>query len=317
MKKRISVITPCYNEKENIEECYETIKRLFLEKLNNYCYEHIFCDNSSNDGTTKILRDIANKDQNVKVIINARNFGPGRSTYNGLLNASGDAILMFLPADLQDPPELLPEFVNLWEQGYEIVYGIRINREEKWWMRKIRQAYYHMVSKLSYIDVPPEVGDFQLIDKKVLNAMRQIDDAYPFMRLMTFECGFRSVGISYQWVKRKRGFSKNKLLDLVDQGLNGLIKFTNVPLRLAMGTGLIIAMTSILYAILTLIGNLIFIGKVTAPGIPTLIVALFFFAGIQLFLLGLMGEYLIAIYGQVRKKPLVIERERINFTNQG
>lgn len=316
MKKTISIITPCYNEEENVRDCYHAVKALFTGPLQNYHREHIFCDNCSLDRTVEILREIATTDPVVKVILNASNFGPMRSTYNGVLNASGDAILLFLPADMQDPPDLLPQFVNLWEQGYEIVYGIRATRAESWLMSSVRRVYYRLISSLSYIKVPPDVGDFQLIDRKVLLAMRQIDDAYPFMRLMTFECGFRAIGVNYHWQARRKGFSKNRLSSLIDQGLNGIITFTNVPLRIALFTGTIVASLSILYAFVTVIISLVVRGEVAPPGITTLIVALFFFSGVQLFFLGMMGEYILAIYGQVRKKPLVIERERINFPSQ-
>lgn len=314
MKKTISVITPCYNEEENVRDCYQAVKDIFAGPLKDYAREHIFCDNCSSDRTVEILREIAAEDLEVKVIVNSRNFGPMRSTYNGVLNASGDAILLFLPADMQDPPDLLPEFVKLWEMGYEIVYGIRATRSESMLMKSVRRAYYRVISSLSYVKVPPDVGDFQLIDRKVLLAMRQIDDAYPFMRLMTFECGFRAVGVNYHWQARRKGFSKNRLSNLIDQGLNGIITFTNVPLRIALFTGVLIASLSVIYALVTLVLNFLVFGTVAQPGIATLIIALFFFSGVQLFFLGMMGEYILAIYGQVRRKPMVIERERINFT---
>lgn len=313
MTKTISIITPCFNEEENVRDCYETVKALFANELRAYAREHIFADNSSTDRTTTILREIAANDPSVKVIVNARNFGPMRSTYNAVLAASGDAILLFLPADMQDPPALLPEFVKLWEQGYEIVYGIRATRSEGLVMRSIRRAYYRLINQLSYVKVPLDVGDFQLIDRKVLEAMRQIDDAYPFMRLMTFECGFRAVGIPYHWQERKKGISKNRIFSLIDQGLNGIITFTSVPLRLALFGGGVIAVLSLLYAFVTLVASIAITGRLTTPGITTLIVGLFFFAGVQLFFMGMMGEYILAIYGQVRRKPLVVERERLNF----
>lgn len=313
MPKTISIITPCFNEEESVRDCYEAVKNLFEGELKSYAREHIFADNCSTDRTVEILREIAGADHSVKVIINARNFGPSRSTYNAVLAASGDAILLFLPADMQDPPSLLPEFVRLWENGYEIVYGIRATRAEGWLMRNARHAYYQLISRASYVQIPPDVGDFQLIDRKVLEAMRQTNDAYPFMRIMTFECGFRAVGVPYRWLQRKKGFSKSSLLSLLDEGLNGLITFTTLPLRIALYAGLFIALLSILFAFGTLIGNLLATGSVAPPGTATLIVALFFFAGVQLFFMGLLGEYILAIYGQVRNKPLVIERERINF----
>jgi glycosyltransferase involved in cell wall biosynthesis len=311
--KTISITTPCFNEEANVRDCYDAVKALFDGPLSGYAREHVFADNCSTDRTVEILREIAAADPAVKVIVNARNFGPLRSTYNAVLATSGDAILLFLPADMQDPPSLLPEFVKLWEQGYEIVYGIRATRSEGWVMRSIRRVYYRIISKFSYVAFPPDVGDFQLVDRKVLDAMRKTEDAYPFMRMMTFESGFRSVGVRYHWLARKKGFSKNSFFNLVDQGLNGIITFTTVPLRAALFLGTAISILSIVYAFITLLIALLSTGKLAEPGIPTLIVALFFFAGIQIFFMGLLGEYILAIYGQVRKKPMVIERERINF----
>lgn len=310
--KTITLITPCFNEEENVADCYNAVRDIFRDRLSGYRREHIFCDNASTDRTVAILKEIAAKDRDVKIIVNARNFGPQRSTYNGVLAGTGDAVLLFVPADLQDPPELIPDFVKHWEAGVEVVYGIRAERNESLISRWIRKIYYRLISKLSYISVPPDVGDFQLVDRKVVDAMRQIDDAYPFMRIMTFECGFSSLGIPYKWQRRRKGFSKNRLSNLFDQGMNGIITFTNAPLRLALFMGFILASLSLLYAGATFIMDLFFRGF-APPGIPTLIVALFFFGGIQVFFLGLLGEYILAIYGQVRRKPLVFERERINF----
>jgi len=311
--RTISIVTPCFNEEENVRDCYDAVKALFDNELEGYAREHIFADNASTDKTAEILRAIAASDPSVKVIINSRNFGPTRSTYNGVLSASGDAILLFLPADMQDPPSLLPEFVKLWEQGYEIVYGIRATRTEGWLMRTIRHAYYQLISRASYVKIPPDVGDFQLVDRKVLEAMRKTNDAFPFMRIMTFESGFRAIGVPYRWLARKKGLSKNNILSLIDEGLNGIITFTTLPLRIALYVGFALSIMSMLYAFATLVGNLLAHGRVASPGIATLIIALFFFSGVQLFFVGLVGEYILAIYGQVRQKPLVIERERINF----
>lgn len=311
--KTISVVTPCYNEEENIEDCYQTIKTLFATKLPQYRREHIFCDNASIDRTVGILRGIAAADSNAKIILNARNVGPMRSNYNGVMAATGDAIVLFMPADLQDPPELIPEMVRHWEEGVEIVYGIRATRAEGLVMRTLRKFYYRLISGFSTIKVPPDVGDYQLVDRRIVESMRHVEDAYPFMRIMTFEAGGRAVGIPYHWRARRRGISKNSMLQLLDQGLNGLVTFTAAPMRLALYFGFLIALLSIIYAVLNFILALVFFGRLAEPGILTLIVALFFFGGVQLFFLGLLGEYILAIYGQVRRKPLVIERERINF----
>lgn len=311
--KTISIITPCYNEELNVLECYNAVREVFDKELGNYKYEHIFCDNDSNDGTLAILRKVAASDPNVKVIVNARNFGPMKNTYNGVMASSGDAVLLFLPADLQDPPELLPQFVKRWEQGYEIVYGIRATREEGWLMRQVRKSYYLVLTRFAEIVVPPGVGDFQLVDRRVVTAMAKVRDGYPFIRMMTFECGGRAIGVPYTWRARKRGLTKNRVAALIDQGINGLVSFTTAPLRLGLYMGFLLAFLSVSYAIANLVSSLIFYQELAPPGIMTLIVAMFFFGGVQLFFMGLLGEYILAIYGQVREKPVVFERERINF----
>jgi polyisoprenyl-phosphate glycosyltransferase len=311
--KRISVVTPCFNEELNVRDCYEAVKGLFEGPLQGYEREHIFCDNASEDSTASLLREIASSDPSAKVIINARNFGPLKNTYNGVMASSGDAVLLFLPADMQDPPELIPDFVKLWEQGYEIVYGIRKTREEGWLMRSARNAYYRILIRFGEIKVPPGVGDFQLVDRRVINAMRQIRDGYPFLRMMTFECGGRAIGVPYTWRARAKGTSKNRVSALLDQGLNGLISFTNAPLRLGLIAGFFLSFLSIGYAIFNFILGITLYGRVAEPGIMTVIVACFFFGGVQLFFMGMIGEYVLAIYGQVREKPSVFERERINF----
>jgi polyisoprenyl-phosphate glycosyltransferase len=313
--KLISIVTPCYNEEDNVKQCYEEVKNIFDNILKDYDYEHIFCDNASNDKTVEILKNIAFQDKKVKIIVNARNFGPFRSMFNGLINTQGDAALVFLPADLQDPPELIPAFVKKWEEGFQVVYGIREKREENIIMFSIRKLYYKLVNKFADIHIPPNVGEFQLIDKVVVDSLKKFDDYYPYIRGMIASCGFKSVGIEYTWRYRKRGFSKNKLYHLIDQGINGLISFTNIPLRICMLFGLILSTLSISYAIIQVLINLVYYRKLAPPGIATLIVGLFFFSGVQLFFLGILGEYISAIHYQVRKRPLVIERERINFDN--
>lgn len=311
--KTVSIVTPCYNEEVNVRDCYEAIRGIFDGQLQGYRREHIFCDNASDDGTVEILREIAAADPNVKVIVNARNFGPLRNTFNGAMAASGDAVLLFMPADQQDPPELIPDFVKLWEAGNEIVYGIRAVREEGRLMRGIRSAYYRMLTRFSEIKVPPGVGDFQLVDRNVVERMRQVRDGYPFMRMMTFECGGRAVGVPYTWRARKKGLSKNRAAALIDQGLNGLVSFTSAPLRFGLYAGFVLSFASIAYAVINLLLGLLLYQRLAEPGILTLIVAMFFFGGVQLFFMGMIGEYILAIYGQVREKPVVFERERVNF----
>jgi len=314
--KTISIITPCFNEETGIRECYEEVRRVFADRLPNHRREHIFCDNGSTDRTVEILKEIAARDFDVKIIVNSRNFGILNNTYNGVMNASGDAVFLFVPADLQDPPELMPQFVQLWEEGNEIVYGIRTERQEGYFPRTARHLYYRLISRLSYVNYPPDVGDFQLVDRKVQQAMKQFDDPQPFMRMMTFECGFRSTGVSYTWKARQRGKSKNQASQLIDQGMLGLISFSTIPIRLCSLLGFLVAAFSFVYS-LAVFGLGLFIEDLAFRGIPTIIVAIFFFAGVQLMFLGLVGEYILAIYNQVRRRPHVVEVERVNFQPRG
>jgi glycosyltransferase involved in cell wall biosynthesis len=308
----ISVVTPCFNEEPNLEDCHDALKEVFARDLADCDLEHIFCDNASTDGSVEVLRRIASADSSVKVVVNARNYGPFRSTFNGLRHASGDAIVVMFAADLQDPPEVIADFVREWRAGAEVVWGVRTQREETAGMRAIRKLYYRSVSRLAGIDIPLDVGEFQLIDRKVLVALLEHEDYYPYIRGMIANCGFRTKGVPYVWRARKKGFSKNRLYHLVDQGLNGLISFTNLPMRFAMFTGFAIALLAFCYALFTIVAALITHGSLSVPGIPTLIVALFFFGGVQLMFLGIIGEYVSAIHFQVRKRPLVVERETIN-----
>lgn len=310
--KTISIITPCYNEEKGIADCYYAVKKIFENELKSYNYEHIFCDNSSKDKTVPILKEIAEKDKSIKLIVNSRNFGILNNTYNGVLSASGDAVLLFLPVDLQDPPELIPKFVEQWEKGYEIVYGIRAQREEGLIYRTLRKLYYKLLSKITYVDYPQYVGDFQLVDKRIIDEMRRLDETQPFMRIMTFNCGFNSVGVPYTWKARKHGVTHNKFKHMLEQGLTGIISHSYLPLRLMLMTGLLISFSSLIYA------SWVFMMAVTGlakpqSGIITLIIGMFFFGGIHLFFLGIIGEYILAIYNKVKKKPLIIEKERVNF----
>jgi glycosyltransferase involved in cell wall biosynthesis len=313
-RKVISIVTPCCDERDNVADCYAAVKRLFEEQLTAYDFEHVFCDNASTDGTGDVLRGLAASDPRVKVIFNARNFGPFSSTFNGLLNASGDAVVVLLAADLQDPPELIADFVRHWEAGCQVVYGIRGRREEGLVLRNVRRLYYRTVSRFAQIKIPADVGEFQLIDRVVVEALRQFEDYYPYIRGMIASCGFKSIGVDYVWKARKKGLSKNRLFHLIDQGLNGIISFSRVPMRLCMLFGFLLSGLSIFFALFSLVWHLVDHGAVAPPGIPTLIVALFFFSGVQFFFLGVLGEYICAIHSQVRKRPLVIERERLNFT---
>jgi len=309
--KLISVVSPCFNEEDNVEACHAAVREIFARDLPGYRLEHVFVDNCSTDRTVEILRGIAAADPDVKVIVNARNFGVFRSAFNGLRYATGDAIVVLLPVDLQDPPELIPEFVKLWESGYEVVAGARANREETFALRNARKIFYRVVNRLSDFEIAPDVGEFQLIDRKVLDAVLQHDDRYPYIRGIIAGCGFRRIIVPYVWKARKRGVSKHNFLMLVDQALNAIFAFTRAPMRLCTFAGLGISIFCVLFSLLSVL--LYFLGSDLVPrGTTTIIVALFFLSGIQLLFIGMLGEYVIAIQAQVRGGPLVIERERIN-----
>jgi len=312
-RRVISIVAPCFNEEVNVRPCYETVRRLFEQRLPAYDFELIFADNASTDGTARVLRELAAADPRVKVILNSRNYGPFRSCFNAMLRASGDALVPMLAVDLQDPPELIPTFVEHWERGVQVVAGRRRTRQESWLLRTTRRLYYRLVTALADVTIPPDVGEFQLIDRVVLDALRGFDDHYPYIRGMIATCGFDVVTVDYEWRARARGVSKNRLYHLIDQGLNGLISFSNAPLRAATFIGFALALFSGVWAIVQLVVNLARHGELVAPGIATLIVAVFFFSGVQLMFLGLLGEYIGAIHAQVRRRPLVIERETINF----
>ena len=313
-RKLISIISPCFNEQDNIARCCDTVAAIFRDQLPNYDYEHIFADNASTDNSVAELRALAAGDPHVRVIVNARNYGPFRSSFNALRAARGDAVLVMLPVDLQDPPELIPEFVREWHNGFKIVYGQRQKREEGMGLRLMRGVYYRLVRRFSDIQIPIDTAEFQLIDRQVVEAVLRFQDHYPYIRGIIANVGFRdrAKAIPYTWRARVGGKSKNRYFHLLDQGLNGIVSFTNVPLRLAVILGFGLAVMSVLYALVQLGINLILHG-VAPPGVPTLIVALFFFSGVQLLFIGVLGEYVSSIHSQVRRGPIVIESERINF----
>jgi glycosyltransferase involved in cell wall biosynthesis len=309
--KKISIVSPAYNEEDNVRECYEAVRVLFEGPLSGYEREHIFADNASTDTTADILREIASTDHHVKVILNSRNFGGSRSLYNALRYATGDAVLVFLAVDLQDPPQMIVEFVRLWESGVEVVAGARAVREESFALRIGRGLFYRLINLLSDIDLPVNVGEFQLIDRKVWEAVIQRDDHYPYIRGIIASVGYRRVIVPYTWKARTAGSSKHNFSRLLNEALNGIFAFTNAPLRLCTYLGLVLAIFCLLYAFGAIVAY--FIAPGTAPpGVATLIVSLFFLSGIQLAFIGILGEYVTSIHAQVRRGPMVIERERIN-----
>jgi len=314
--KKISIISPCFNEEDNVQTCYDVVRQIFDSELPSYQREHIFCDNASSDRTVEILRKIAAADANVKIVVNARNFGLFRSTFNGLRYATGDATLVMLPVDLQDPPELLPTFVKYWEEGFPVVYGIRAVREEGFLFRAARRTFYWIVNRLSDFEIPENVGEFQLIDRKVLDQVLKFEEKYPYIRGIIAACGFSRKGVPYTWRSRRRGFSKTGIITLIDNAFNGILSFTNVPMRLCTYAGFGLAAMSILFSI-AIIAAYFINGDYIPRGITTILVGLFFLSGVQLIFIGVLGEYVTSIHAQVRRGPMVIERELINISGPG
>lgn len=311
-RKTISVISPCYNEVDNVEQCHQTVAAIFAEHLPDYRLEHIFLDNASTDGTQDVLRAMAVGNRDLKVVFNARNFGVFRSAFNGLRYATGDAVVVMLPVDLQDPPEMIPEFVRLWESGYQVVAGARSTREEGFFLRAGRGLFYRIINRLSEVSLEPAVGEFQLIDRKVLDAVLMHNDHYPYIRGIIASCGFRRVIVPYTWRARKKGLSKHNMHALTDVALNAIFAFSRAPMRFCTLSGLVIALACILFALVSVV--LYFVNPPDAPrGTTTIIVSLFFLSGIELLFIGILGEYITAIQNQVRGGPLVIEAERINI----
>lgn len=309
--KKISIMTACYNEEENIAEVYAQVKDVFVNRLPEYQYEHVFIDNASEDQTVEILREIAANDQNVKVIVNARNFGHIRSPFHGIMQCSGDAVISIV-ADLQDPPEMIVDFIRKWEEGYKIVIGVKEQSYEAQWMFKLREAYYRLLHKLSEVEIFKGFTGFGLYDKKIIEFMREFDDPYPFFRGLIAEIGFKAAKIPYTQPARPRGISKNNFYSLYDMGILGIINNSKVPLRIATFLGFLLSFVSFMTAIVYTVIKL-FHWDSMPLGIAPLIIGGAFMFGIVLFFLGIIGEYIGAIYTQILKRPRVFESERINF----
>ena len=313
--KKISVITPCFNEAENVEVCASELKKVMSEQLPGYDYEHIFADNASTDATLLKLRKLAAGDSRIRVISNSRNVGPFRNMWNAMKSATGDAVIPLLPADLQDPPTVIPELVKNWELGFLVTYGVRANRQESFIMRLARGTYYRIIKKFASAVIPLNSGEFLLADKKVVDSILAVDDQYPYIRGLIAQTGVRSASVPYTWVKRERGKSKNSFISLIDQAINGFVSTSRVPARLALLGGFILSLLGVGFALFT--AFLALTSESNTPvGIPTIIVGIFLLGGIQLLFLGLIGEYILSIHGQVRRIPPMFETERINFLEE-
>jgi glycosyltransferase involved in cell wall biosynthesis len=313
-KKLISIVTPCFNEEDNIVELCERIRATMDTLKVKYEYEHIIVDNASTDETVVVSKKLAADNHNIKIIVNTRNFGPVRSPYHGVVTAFGDAVVL-IAADLQDPPELIIEYVKKWEEGFDIVLPAKPRSDESFLMKSIRKIYYKLLNSISDVPLENNATGAGLFDKKVVDLLRGISDPYPYFRGLVCDLGFPRCTVEFVQPKRKRGVSKASFYGLFDQALLAMTKHSKLPLRLmtflGMGLGFIAFLSGILYLILKLIYWDSF-----SMGIAPLLIGFFFLTSIQLFFLGILGEYIGMILTHVRNMPLVIERERINFTEK-
>lgn len=307
----LTIMTPCYNEEGNVREVYRQVKAA-MESIPGYDYDHLFIDNASTDKTVEILRELAAADKRVRVIVNTRNFGHVRSPYHAFLQARGDAV-MGCAADLQDPPELIPQFVEKWQEGYKVVIGVKQGSKESWLMSRTRTFYYRLVGRLSSdVALVHNFTGFGLYDREVVEQFRSTNEQYPYFRGLVSDFGYERAEVQYKQPARTSGRTKNNFFSLYDIAMLGVTNHSKVPLRLATMAGFAISVLSLLVAFGYLIAKLLFWDQLQV-GVAPLLIGIYFFGAVQLFFIGVLGEYIGAIHTQVHKRPLVVERERINF----
>jgi polyisoprenyl-phosphate glycosyltransferase len=310
-QKLITIVSPCYNEELNVRELYRRLKEMAAQ-LPAYRFEFLFIDNASKDNTVGVLREIAAQDPGVKVIVNARNFGHLRSPMHGFLQAEGDAV-GFIASDLQDPPELFLQMVPEWEKGFPVVAAIKSSSDESGLMYAIRTAYYRLVARLTNVEVIEHFVGFGLYDRKVVEALRiGYRDPYPYFRGMIAELGMPHAEVQFNQAQRTRGITKNNWYTLYDIAMLGITNLSKVPLRLVTFFGFLCAIVSFLAGLFYFGYKLVFWSNFNV-GIAPLVIGLFFMGSVQMIALGIIGEYVGSIHTMAQNRPLVTERERINF----
>ena len=308
----VSIVVPCLNEEQSIRPCYERVRQIF-EEIPNADFQLIFVDDGSIDRTLERITDLIAKDKRCGVVVNARNYGVYRSSFHALKYAIGDVVVPMMPVDLQDPPELIPQFLDLWREGHLVVAGARYEREENWVMKQIRRSYYRLVTRLADYDIPKYVGEFQLLDRSIVKYLSTIDDYYPYIRGLIASLSDKRAVVPYTWRKREIGESKMNLTKLIDQGLNGIVSTTTAPLRLLSFSMLLVAIGGVGFGVIQIIAHFSFSRGATEPGISTIIILVSLFGALSAVSFGLMAEYIGAIHAQVRGRLRVIERNRVNL----
>ena len=309
--KTISVIIPCYNEEENIEAMYNALKDLFDTSLKEYKYEFIFIDNDSSDNSREILRALCAKDKGLKAIFNAKNFGQFNSPYYAMLQSSGEATVL-MAADFQDPPEMILKYVKAWEDGYKIAIGIKAASKENAVMYKLRGIYYKLIKKLSDVEQIEHFTGFGLYDRAFIDVLRKLDDPTPFLRGIVAELGFKRKEIPYEQPKRRAGMTSNNFYRLYDAAMLSITSYTKIGLRIATLIGGLSGFLSLTVALIYLVLKLLYWDRFPA-GMAPILIGMLFLGSVQLFFIGMIGEYVLTINHRVMKRPLVVEEERINF----
>lgn len=309
MKKIISIVTPTYNEEKNIEELTRQIA--FQMENTNYDYEHIIIDNASNDNTQNLIRKICSENKFVKAIFNTRNFGHIRSPFYGILQTKGDAVIL-MSSDFQDPPELIPALLEKWNSGSDIVLLKRKKSKENVFIELLKNLSYKIIKLLSELYLTEKTTGSGIIDKKIVEHLKKIDDPYPYFRGLILEFSNKVSTLEFYQPKRAYGRSKNNFFTLFDIGMLGIIKHSKVPIRIMTIAGLFLSLLSLIVGAFFLFYKLFYWDSFQL-GVAPLILGVFFGISIQIMMLGVIGEYVSFILTQVRNLPLVIERERINF----
>lgn len=308
----LTVITPCFNEEGGIVKCVEELRKSLSQYSNSLNYEHLIIDNNSTDGTADIVAKLAKDDPRIKLVVNSRNIGASRSIFRALGMAKGEWVVPMLPADLQDPPSVIPAFLeNAKREIVDVVYGIRKNRQESFILRSMREIYYRAVRRFSNVDMQINAGEFALINRRVVDAITSTNNQYPYVRGLIAQTNAQFSKVEYSWDTRKTGKSKASPLELIDVAINGFVSTSQVPARLALLSGFLLSSVGILAGLGYLVATLVFDSQI-GTGIPTLIVGFFLISGVQLFFLGLIGEYVLSIHKQVKPEPLVYSKREIN-----
>ena len=309
--KKISVLIPCYNEKENVGPISQAVTGILERELPQYDYELVFIDNDSTDGTRDIIRGLCRENPRIKAIFNARNFGQFNSPYYGMLQVTGDCVIEMV-ADFQDPVELIPQYVHEWEKGYKIVIGIKTSSQENRIMYWLRSCYYRTIKKLSDVEQIEHFTGSGLYDRDFIEILRRLDDPTPFLRGIVAELGYKRKEIPYEQPKRRAGKTHNNFYKLYDAAMLSVTSYTKAGLRLATIFGSLCAGLSLAVALVYLVMKLIWWDRFPA-GMAPMLIGMLFLGSIQLFFIGLLGEYIMSINQRVMKRPLVIEEERINM----